>query len=99
VNSSACPFYDLPQERVILETETTLAFLDAFRITEGHALGERKGPRIRVAGRRTRSLNVGTDHGLGLPPDSAFKGLTWLRAKELEPLRADWNPEMVKLLN
>ena len=38
MNSSACQFCDLPQERVLLETETTLAFFDAYPVTEGHAL-------------------------------------------------------------
>jgi hypothetical protein len=28
-----------------------------------------------------------------------FKGLTWIRAKELEPLPADWNHSLVTLLN
>lgn len=38
MNRPVCPFCNLPQERVILETETTLAFLDGYPITEGHAL-------------------------------------------------------------
>ena len=38
MNSPACPFCDLPNERVFLETETTRVFLDAFPITEGHTL-------------------------------------------------------------
>jgi len=38
VNQPACPFCKLPQERVFLATETTLAFLDAYPVTEGHAL-------------------------------------------------------------
>jgi diadenosine tetraphosphate (Ap4A) HIT family hydrolase len=28
----------LPQERILLETETTLAFFDAYPVTEGHTL-------------------------------------------------------------
>jgi ATP adenylyltransferase len=35
---SACPFCNLPQERIVLETEITLAFFDGYPITEGHAL-------------------------------------------------------------
>lgn len=38
VNPSGCPFCNLAKERVFLETETTLAVLDAFPVTEGHAL-------------------------------------------------------------
>jgi diadenosine tetraphosphate (Ap4A) HIT family hydrolase len=38
MNRPACPFCNLPQERVLLETETTLALFDAYPITEGHAL-------------------------------------------------------------
>jgi diadenosine tetraphosphate (Ap4A) HIT family hydrolase len=38
VNRPACPFCNLPQERVILETKTALAFLDAYPVTEGHTL-------------------------------------------------------------
>ena len=38
MNSPACPFCDLPKERVLLETETTQVLLDAFPITEGHTL-------------------------------------------------------------
>ena len=38
MNRSACPFCNLPQERVLLETETTLACFDAYPVTEGHAL-------------------------------------------------------------
>lgn len=34
----ACPFCNLAQERVVLETETTLAFFDGYPVTEGHAL-------------------------------------------------------------
>jgi diadenosine tetraphosphate (Ap4A) HIT family hydrolase len=37
MNQPACPFCDLPPERVV-ETGTTLAFFDAYTITEGHAL-------------------------------------------------------------
>jgi diadenosine tetraphosphate (Ap4A) HIT family hydrolase len=38
MNREACPFCHLPQERVFLETATTLALLDAYPVTEGHAL-------------------------------------------------------------
>jgi hypothetical protein len=38
VNRPACIFCNLPQERVFLEDGATLAFLDAFPVTEGHAL-------------------------------------------------------------
>ena len=38
MNRPACPFCNLPQERVFLEAETTLAFFDAYPVTEGHAL-------------------------------------------------------------
>lgn len=38
MNRPACPFCDLPQERILLATGTTLAFLDASPVTEGHAL-------------------------------------------------------------
>ena len=38
MNRPACPFCNLPQERILLETGTTLAFLDAYPVTEGHAL-------------------------------------------------------------
>jgi len=38
MNRPACPFCNLPKERVLLETETTLAFLDGYPVTEGHAL-------------------------------------------------------------
>src|SRR5512136_1919439 len=34
----ACPFCNLPPERVFLESGTTLALLDAFPVTEGHAV-------------------------------------------------------------
>jgi diadenosine tetraphosphate (Ap4A) HIT family hydrolase len=35
---SACPFCNLPPERVFLESKTTLAFFDGYPVTEGHAL-------------------------------------------------------------
>jgi diadenosine tetraphosphate (Ap4A) HIT family hydrolase len=38
VNQPACPFCNLAQERIFLETEATLVFLDAYPVTEGHAL-------------------------------------------------------------
>jgi diadenosine tetraphosphate (Ap4A) HIT family hydrolase len=38
VNWPACPFCHLPEERVFLATDTTLAVLDAYPIAEGHAL-------------------------------------------------------------
>ena len=38
VNRPACPFCNLPQERVFLDTGTALAFLDAHPVTEGHTL-------------------------------------------------------------
>lgn len=38
MKQSACPFCNLPQERILLETETTLAFFDAYPVTEGHTL-------------------------------------------------------------
>jgi diadenosine tetraphosphate (Ap4A) HIT family hydrolase len=33
-----CPFCDLPPDRIWLETPSTLAFLDAYPVTEGHTL-------------------------------------------------------------
>jgi hypothetical protein len=33
MNWFACPFCNLPQKRVFLETETMLAFLDAYAVT------------------------------------------------------------------
>jgi diadenosine tetraphosphate (Ap4A) HIT family hydrolase len=38
MNRPTCPFCNLPQERVFLETGTTLAFLDGYPVTEGHTL-------------------------------------------------------------
>jgi diadenosine tetraphosphate (Ap4A) HIT family hydrolase len=38
VNRPACPFCELPKGRILLETEATLAFFDAYPVTEGHAL-------------------------------------------------------------
>jgi diadenosine tetraphosphate (Ap4A) HIT family hydrolase len=38
MNRPACPFCNLPQERVLLETHTALAFFDAYPVTEGHTL-------------------------------------------------------------
>ena len=38
VNRPSCPFCNLPPERVLLETETTLSFFDAHPVSEGHAL-------------------------------------------------------------
>ena len=38
MNQPVCPFCNLPQERILLETESTLAFLDGYPVTEGHAL-------------------------------------------------------------
>jgi len=38
VNQPACPFCNPPKERIFLETDTTLAFFDAYPVTEGHAL-------------------------------------------------------------
>ena len=38
VTQPACRFCNLPKERVVIETETTQAFLDAFPVTEGHTL-------------------------------------------------------------
>ena len=38
MNQPACPFCNLAQERIFLETEATLVFLDAYPVTEGHAL-------------------------------------------------------------
>ena len=41
MNRPACPFCTLPPERVFLETGTTLAFLDAYPVAEGHAILDR----------------------------------------------------------
>ncbi|MBN2505794.1 MAG: HIT family protein [Verrucomicrobia bacterium] len=38
MNRTPCPFCHVPPERVLLETGTTLAFLDAYPVTEGHTL-------------------------------------------------------------
>ena len=38
MNQPACPFCNLPKERVFLESETTLAIFDGYPLTEGHAL-------------------------------------------------------------
>jgi diadenosine tetraphosphate (Ap4A) HIT family hydrolase len=38
MNQPACPFCNLSKDRVLLETETALAFFDAFPVTDGHAL-------------------------------------------------------------
>ena len=38
VKSSTCPFCALAKERIFLETDTALAFLDAYPVSEGHAL-------------------------------------------------------------
>jgi len=38
VKSPTCPFCNLPQERILLETDTALAFFDGFPISEGHTL-------------------------------------------------------------
>ena len=38
VTADSCPFCQLPDERVVLESEITLAFLDAYPVTEGRAL-------------------------------------------------------------
>lgn len=38
MNRTECPFCNLPKERVVLESETTLAFFDGYPVTEGHAL-------------------------------------------------------------
>jgi len=38
VTTHPCPFCQLPKERVIFESEVTLAFLDAYPVTEGHGL-------------------------------------------------------------
>lgn len=38
MSQPACPFCNLPPERILLETGTTLAFLDGYPVTEGHAL-------------------------------------------------------------
>lgn len=38
MSQPGCPFCNLPQERIVLETKTTLAFLDGYPVTEGHAL-------------------------------------------------------------
>ena len=38
MNRPVCPFCNLPQERVHLETEATLVFFDGYPVTEGHAL-------------------------------------------------------------
>jgi diadenosine tetraphosphate (Ap4A) HIT family hydrolase len=36
--TAPCPFCNLPKERVWQETEHSIAFLDAFPVTEGHTL-------------------------------------------------------------
>ena len=33
-----CPFCNLPKQRIILQTGTTLVFFDSFPVTEGHTL-------------------------------------------------------------
>jgi len=38
VNQPGCPFCNLPPERILLETQTALAFFDGYPVTEGHAL-------------------------------------------------------------
>jgi diadenosine tetraphosphate (Ap4A) HIT family hydrolase len=38
MSQPACPFCHLPPERVLLETETALAFFDGYPVTKGHTL-------------------------------------------------------------
>ena len=38
MSQALCPFCEPPRERVILESEKTLTFFDAYPVTEGHAL-------------------------------------------------------------
>ena len=38
MSQAPCPFCELPRERIFLESEKTLAFFDAYPVTEGHAL-------------------------------------------------------------
>jgi diadenosine tetraphosphate (Ap4A) HIT family hydrolase len=38
MNRPACPFCNLPQERVFLENATTLALLDTHAVAEGQTL-------------------------------------------------------------
>jgi len=38
MNRPACPFCNLPTQRILLETETALAFFDGYPVSEGHAL-------------------------------------------------------------
>lgn len=38
MNPSDCPFCKLPRERIWLETDTTITFLDGYPVTDGHAL-------------------------------------------------------------
>lgn len=46
MDSGDCPFCRLPSERIWLENEVGIAFLDGFPVSEGHALVI---PRIHVA--------------------------------------------------
>jgi len=38
VNTPTCPFCNLPRERILVETDTALAFFDGHPISEGHTL-------------------------------------------------------------
>lgn len=38
MHRNECPFCNLPGQRILLETDTTLAFFDGYPVTEGHSL-------------------------------------------------------------
>jgi diadenosine tetraphosphate (Ap4A) HIT family hydrolase len=38
VDRNECPFCTLPKQRILLESETRVAFSDTFPVTEGHSL-------------------------------------------------------------
>lgn len=38
MNQPGCPFCNLPQQRILRETESALAFFDGYPVSEGHAL-------------------------------------------------------------
>jgi diadenosine tetraphosphate (Ap4A) HIT family hydrolase len=38
VPNGPCPFCTLPRERILVETDTAIAFFDGYPVTEGHTL-------------------------------------------------------------
>src|SRR5438128_982205 len=52
MDSNQCPFCHLPHERILIQTEETMAFLDGYPISQGHMRVQNQSTNWRALPRR-----------------------------------------------